>query len=115
MEFAIPITRFDPQNVKWGIPRPSASKQTVGFLYEDMAIRTSSLILVLEPLEVVFIDWEKKQIANQPNHECANAINGCYSGETVVFGEIYCNACNSHYEEMEEYQLNALKNQSNEG
>lgn len=76
---------------------------------------TNSVITVELDLTLPLNDWEKKQIANQPNHECANAINGCYSGETVVFGEIYCNACNSHYEEMEEYQLNALKNQSNEG
>jgi hypothetical protein len=62
MEFAIPLSRFDPVNVRWATPRPGASKQTVGFLYEDTTLRATSLILVLEPLEVVFIDWEKKQI-----------------------------------------------------
>jgi len=62
MEFAIPLSRFDPSHVKWGVPRAGSSKQTVGFLYEDSSIRASSLILVLEPLEVVFIDWSKHQI-----------------------------------------------------
>jgi hypothetical protein len=62
MEFALPISRFDPLNVRWGIPRQGAVKQTIGFLYEDSTLRASSLVLVLEPLEVVFIDWDKKQI-----------------------------------------------------
>jgi len=88
MEFAIPITRFDPHNVKWGIPRPSASKQTVGFLYEDMAIRASTLVLVLEPLEVVFIDWEKKQINLKENEGYMSFLNKLNQFQKLLHTEI---------------------------
>lgn len=78
---------------------------------------TNSVITVELDIHNDLNDWEKEQIFKQPNHECTNVINGCYSGETVTFGETYCTSCNHHYEMLQlqqECELNSLENQSNE-
>ena len=62
MEFAIPISRFDPTHVHWGEPRISPYRRSIPFGYDDNQMRFSSLITVLEPLRVVHIDWEKNQL-----------------------------------------------------
>lgn len=62
MEFAIPISRFDPTKVKWGQSRPGTFRRTVPFGYEEGQLKLSSLSLVLEPLRVIQIDWEKNQL-----------------------------------------------------
>jgi hypothetical protein len=62
MEFAIPISRFDPSHVRWGQTRVGPFRKTVPFGYEESSINFNSLILVLEPLRVVQIDWERNQL-----------------------------------------------------
>lgn len=62
MEFAIPVTRFDPNNVTLNQPRSGSYKKTVPFGYTDNSLTFSSLVLSLEPLKVVEIDWDKNQI-----------------------------------------------------
>jgi hypothetical protein len=62
MEFAIPVTRFDPNNVTLNQPRGGSYKKTIPFGYTDNSLAFSSLILNLEPLKVVEIDWEKNQL-----------------------------------------------------
>lgn len=62
MEFAIPVTRFDPNNVTLNQPRMGSFKKTIPFGYTDNSLVFSSLILNLEPLKVVEIDWEKNQL-----------------------------------------------------
>jgi len=62
MEFAIPISRFDPNNIKWGLPRTGPFRKIIPFGYHDNQVTFNSLILVLEPMRVVAIDWDKNQI-----------------------------------------------------
>jgi hypothetical protein len=62
MEFAIPITRFDPNNVVLNQPRSGSYKKTIPFGYTDNSLTFSSLVLNLEPLKVVEIDWDKNQL-----------------------------------------------------
>ena len=62
MEFAIPVTRFDPNNVTLNQPRSGSYKKTIPFGYTDNSLTFSSLVLSLEPLKVVEIDWDKNQI-----------------------------------------------------
>lgn len=62
MEFAIPVTRFDASHVTLNQPRIGTFKKTIPFGYNDSTLSFSSLILNLEPLKVVEIDWEKNQL-----------------------------------------------------
>ena len=62
MEFAIPVTRFDPSHVTLNEPRTGTFKKTIPFGYSDSTLVFSSLILNLEPLKVVEIDWDKNQL-----------------------------------------------------
>ena len=62
MEFAIPISRFDPSNVTWGSPQSAPFRKTISFGYNDTNIHLNSLILVLQPLRIVEIDWTRKQV-----------------------------------------------------
>ena len=62
MEFAIPISRFNPAHVKWGQPKTCLYRRTIPFEYEEPGIKTNNLIVSLYPLRVVEIDMEKKQI-----------------------------------------------------
>ena len=62
MEFAIPISRFDPSHIRWGQPRVGPFRRTIPFGYEDSQITFHSLILVLEPLYISSIDWDRNQV-----------------------------------------------------
>jgi len=62
MEFAIPISRFNPVNVKWGQTKSQAFRKTIPFEYEENNIKYNNLILSLCPLKVVELDLEKNQI-----------------------------------------------------
>lgn len=62
MEIAIPISRFDPNNVKWGPTRVGAFRKTIQFGYEESPLKFNSLILNLEPLRIIQIDWERNQL-----------------------------------------------------
>jgi len=62
MEFTIPVTRFDPNNVIFNQSRSGSFKKTISFGYKENSITFSSLILLLEPLKVVEIDWDKNQL-----------------------------------------------------
>jgi hypothetical protein len=44
MEFAIPVTRFDPNNVTLNQPRGGSYKKTIPFGYNDNSLTFSSLI-----------------------------------------------------------------------
>jgi hypothetical protein len=62
MEFAIPISRFDPSNVKWGPPRSGPFRKTIPFGYKENQIDLSNLILILQPLRIVELDWIRNQV-----------------------------------------------------
>ena len=62
MEIVIPISQFDPKNVKLDHVRSNPLRRTISFTYEENNIAFSNLILMLHPLKVIEIDMEKKQI-----------------------------------------------------
>jgi hypothetical protein len=62
MEFAIPISRFDPTHVHWGQPRSGPFRRTIPFGYDESNIQLNNLILILQPLRIVEIDWMRNQI-----------------------------------------------------
>jgi hypothetical protein len=62
MEFAIPISRFDPTHIRWGQPRIGPFRRIIPFGYEENQVAFNSLILVLEPLRVSEIDFSKNQV-----------------------------------------------------
>ena len=62
MEFAIPISRFDPSHVRWGPPRIGPFRRTIPFGYEDTQVVFSTLSVVLQPLRVIELDWSKNQV-----------------------------------------------------
>ena len=62
MEFAIPISRFDPSNVIWGESRIGPFRRTVPFKYSENQTVLNSLIIVLQPLRILEIDWIHNQL-----------------------------------------------------
>jgi hypothetical protein len=62
MEFAVPISRFNPSNVRWGQPRTGPYRRTVPFGYEENQVVLNNLILTLQPLRVVELDWSRNQL-----------------------------------------------------
>ena len=62
MEFAIPISRFDPTHIRWGQPRIGPFRRIIPFGYEENNVTFNSLIVVLEPLRVSDIDFSKNQV-----------------------------------------------------
>ena len=62
MEFAIPISRFDPSHVRWGNPRIGPFRRTIPFGYDENNITFNNLILVLQPLRIVELDWSRNQL-----------------------------------------------------
>lgn len=62
MEFAIPISRFDPTHVRWGEPRVGPFRRTIPFGYDENQIVLNNLILVLQPLRIVELDWTRNQV-----------------------------------------------------
>lgn len=62
MEFAIPISRFDPKHVRWGDPRVGPFRRTIPFRYDENQIMLNNLILVLQPLRIVELDWSRNQL-----------------------------------------------------
>ena len=62
MEFGIPLSRFDPNHVRWGSPRIAPFRRTVPFAYEEGQINLHSVILCLQPLRIVEMDTIRNQI-----------------------------------------------------
>jgi len=62
MEFAIPISRFDPTKVRWGQARSGPFRKTISFNYEDGQLAFQSLNLMSDPLTVVYLDTDKNQL-----------------------------------------------------
>lgn len=62
MEFAIPISRFDPTHVQWGSPRVGPFRRTIPFGYDENQISFNTLSIVLQPLRIVELDWSKNQL-----------------------------------------------------
>ena len=62
MEFAIPITRIDPSNIQWGTPRNAPFRRTIPFGYNDTSIHLNNLILMLQPLQIVELDWTRNHV-----------------------------------------------------
>jgi hypothetical protein len=61
MELAIPITRFNPENIIWGSPRDGPFRRTIHFAYKEDKIKLNNLVLALNPLKVIEIDQIKNQ------------------------------------------------------
>jgi hypothetical protein len=62
MELAIPITKFNPENIIWGSPRDGPFRRTIPFGYKEDKIKLNNLILSLNPLKVIDIDQVKNQL-----------------------------------------------------
>jgi len=62
MEFAVPISRFNPTNIRWGPPRIGPFRRTVPFAYEENQTTLNNLILVLQPLRISELDWVRNQL-----------------------------------------------------
>lgn len=62
MDFAIPISHFDPNNVKLDQVKSCPLRKNISFVYNDGNILLNTLVLVLHPLKVVEIDMDKKQV-----------------------------------------------------
>ena len=62
MEFGIPISRFDINHLRWGLPRLGPFRRTIPFSYEENQTHLHSLIVCLHPLRVVEVDFLKIQI-----------------------------------------------------
>jgi hypothetical protein len=62
MDFAIPISSFDPNNVRLDQVKSCPLRKTISFTYSDGNIHLNTVILVLHPLKVIELDMEKKQI-----------------------------------------------------
>lgn len=62
MEFAIPISRFDPSRIVWGEPRSGPFRKIVPFGYNENNVNMNNLILVLQPLRIVEIDWVRNHL-----------------------------------------------------
>jgi hypothetical protein len=62
MEFAVPISRFNPSNIRWGHPRAGPYRRTVPFGYEENQVILNNFILVLQPLRIVELDWERNKL-----------------------------------------------------
>jgi hypothetical protein len=62
MDIVIPISHFDPENVKLHQIKSAPLKKTISFIYQEHNITLTTLILGLHPLKVVDLDLEKKQI-----------------------------------------------------
>jgi len=67
MEFAIPISKFNPTNVKWGIPKSCPFRKTIPFSYEENNVSFNNLIITLPPLKVLEIDYERNQVVLEEN------------------------------------------------
>jgi hypothetical protein len=62
MNFAIPISRFDPTNVGFTQPYLGQFRRTVNFTYKDNGLAFNTLHLLLEPLRVVDLDLARNQM-----------------------------------------------------
>jgi hypothetical protein len=74
MEFAVPISRFTPSNVRIGQPRVGPYRRTVPFGYNENQIHLNNLILSLHPLRVIELDMVRNQlILEEVKHTTATA------------------------------------------
>ena len=87
MEFAIPISRFDPAHVYWGEPRQGPFRKTIPFGYDEGNIKLNNLILVLQPLRVVEIDWFRNQIVLEESKRLP-FLSKLETFQTLVLNEI---------------------------
>jgi hypothetical protein len=62
MEFAVPISRFDPSRISWGEPRSGPFRKIIPFGYNENNVNLNNLILVLQPLRIVEIDWVRNHV-----------------------------------------------------
>lgn len=69
MEFAIPISRFDPTRVRWCEPRVGPFRKTIPFGYTENQLIFNNLILVLQPLRIVELDWSRNQVVLEESNK----------------------------------------------
>jgi len=62
MDFVIPISHFDPNNVRLDQVKSHPLRKTISFTYNYNNIILNNLVLILHPLKVVELDIQKKQI-----------------------------------------------------
>lgn len=62
MDFVIPISQFDPRYVSLDQVKSYPLRKTISFTYNNDNITLNTLILGLQPLKVIELDMEKKQI-----------------------------------------------------
>lgn len=67
MNFAIPISSFDPTNVEFTQPYVGQFRRTVNFIYKDNSLAFNTLHLLLEPLRVVELDMVRNQMILEEN------------------------------------------------
>jgi hypothetical protein len=62
MDLAIPISRFDPKNIRLEKSKGCSFQRSIPFAYEEDSVILNNVIVVLHPLKVVDIDIEKRQL-----------------------------------------------------
>lgn len=87
MEFAIPISKFDPMRVKWGEPRSGPFRRTIPFTYHESNISFNNLLIGLQPLRIFEIDWTRNQVILE---ECNNqqGLHKLEEFQTIVSNEL---------------------------
>ena len=91
MEFAIPVSNFDPSNVKWGQPRLGPFRKTIPFSYEEGGIMFNNLVLALQPLKVIEIDNERNQLVLEETRK-PSLLSRLEQFQTVVTYELEHNS-----------------------
>ena len=87
MEFAIPISRFDPSRIRWGQPRIGPYRKIIPFIYNENQLTLNNLILVLQPLRVVEIDWGRNQIVLEESKKMP-FLSKLEQFQTIVMNEL---------------------------
>lgn len=87
MEFAIPISRFDPSRIIWGEPRSGPFRKIVPFGYNENSIALNNLILVLQPLRIVEIDWVRNQVILEESKRLP-FLTKLYQLQSIILNEI---------------------------
>lgn len=91
MEFTIPISRFNPSCVRWGQPRLGPYRRTIPFGYSENQITLNNLILSLQPLRIVELDWSRNQMVLEESKKLP-FLSKLEQFQTIVSNELEKNS-----------------------
>ena len=87
MEFAIPISRFDPSRVQWGDIRTGPFRKTIPFGYIENQIHINNLILILQPLRITELDWDRNHMVLE-EYTSVNYLSKLDQFQHIVINEL---------------------------